>query len=70
LLFIKANPDMVERVKWALKVFEGISGLTINLSKSELIPLNLDEFMGTFYAQMFNYFLGCLPIKYLGLRLH
>jgi hypothetical protein len=70
LLFIKADPLMVERVKWALRVFESISGLKINFNKSELIPLNLEDNTGTFYANLLNYPLGKLPIKYLGVKLH
>jgi hypothetical protein len=34
---------MVERVKWALRAFEGLSGLKINFNKSELIALNVDS---------------------------
>jgi hypothetical protein len=32
--------------------FEGISGLTINLAKSELVPLNLDEATWSYYANL------------------
>jgi hypothetical protein len=61
---------MVERVKWALWVFEEMSGLKINLTNSELIPLNLDSFTSSFYVNLLNCPLGKLLIKYLGVKLH
>jgi Reverse transcriptase (RNA-dependent DNA polymerase) len=70
LLFLKADPHKVERLKWALLIFENISGLKINLSKSELVPLNLDPAQGQYLTSLLNCSLGKLPIKYLGVNLH
>jgi Reverse transcriptase (RNA-dependent DNA polymerase) len=70
LLFIKTDPKMVERVKWSLRIFEGISGLTINFAKSEVIPLNLDHQIGIYCANLLNCSIGKLSIKYLGIKLH
>jgi Reverse transcriptase (RNA-dependent DNA polymerase) len=70
LLFIRAQLDMVVKVKWALRVFEEISGLKINLNKSEMIPLNLDTSSCNFYANLLNCPVGKLSIKYLGVKLH
>jgi Reverse transcriptase (RNA-dependent DNA polymerase) len=70
ILFLKADYMMVERLKWALQVFEGISSLKINFMKSELIPLNIDTSMAHNFATQLNYRLGSLPMKYLGLSLH
>jgi hypothetical protein len=61
---------MVERVKWALRTFEGLSDLKINFDKSELIPLNIDLSMVCNIATQLNCKLGALPLKYLGLTLH
>jgi hypothetical protein len=41
LLFLKADYLMIKRVKWALRAFEGLSGLKINFAKSELVALNI-----------------------------
>jgi hypothetical protein len=70
LLFIKAQPNMVERIKWALQVFEEISDLKTNLTKFELISLNLDSFTSSFYVNLLNRPLGKLPIEYLCVKLH
>jgi Reverse transcriptase (RNA-dependent DNA polymerase) len=43
LFFLKADYLMIERVKWTLRAFEGISGLKINFHKSELIFLNIKD---------------------------
>jgi hypothetical protein len=58
LFFIKAQPNMVERVKWALQVFEEISD-----------SLNLDSFTSSFYVNLLNCPLGKLPIEYLCVKL-
>lgn len=69
LLFLKADPILIERVKWALRVFEGISGLKINFSKSELIPLNLDHSQADYFANILDCMVGKLSMKYLGVSL-
>jgi hypothetical protein len=61
---------MVERLKWALRAFEGLSGLKINFTKSVLIPLNIDNSLAHNFATQLNCKLGSLPMKYLGLSLH
>lgn len=61
---------MMEKLKYILIAFAKLSGLKINFSKSELIPLNIEESFGVFLANI----LGCkvitLPITYLGIPLH
>jgi hypothetical protein len=61
---------MVECLKWALRAFEGLSGLKINFTKSVLIPLNIDNSLAHNFATQLNCKLGSLPMKYLGLSLH
>jgi Reverse transcriptase (RNA-dependent DNA polymerase) len=70
LLFIKSDYLMVERVKWALRAFEGLSDLKINFSKSELISLNIDPSLACNFATQLNCTIGALPLNYLGLTLH
>jgi hypothetical protein len=61
---------MVERVKWAVQAFEGLSGLKINFYKSKLVALNLDSNVAKNFAIQLNCKLSSLPLKYLGLSLH
>jgi hypothetical protein len=46
---LKHNQKWLKRLN-RLYVFEGISDLTINLAKSKLVPLNLDEDIGSYYV--------------------
>jgi hypothetical protein len=70
LLFLKADYLMVERIKWALRVFEGLSGLKINFHKSELVALNIDSAIARNFTLQLNCQVGAYPLKYLGLALH
>jgi hypothetical protein len=68
LIFCDANPSKIEHLGCVLTWFEAISGLKINLGKSEMVPVgevpNMEELVCI---------LGCkqasLPMKYLGLPL-
>jgi Reverse transcriptase (RNA-dependent DNA polymerase) len=70
LLFLKTDYQMVEGIKLVLRAFEGLSGLKINFSKSELVTLNIDLASAYNFAHQLHYKLGTLPLKYLGLTLH
>ena len=68
LIFCDVDPNRLVTLREILNRFEEVSGLKINLGKSELVPVgevhNLDVLVGL---------LGCrhssLPLKYLGLPL-
>ena len=68
LIFCDAEPFQITNLRAILARFEEVSGLYINLGKSELVPVgrvhNLEDLVGL---------LGCgqssLPLKYLGLPL-
>ena len=68
LIFCDANPNQLVTLREIQTSFEEVSGLKINLGKSELVPVsevrNLDVLVGL---------LGCrhssLPLKYLGFPL-
>ena len=68
LIFCYVDPNQLVTLREILNRFEEVSGLKINLGKSELVPVgevhNLDVLVGL---------LGCrnssLPLKYLGLPL-
>ena len=68
LLFCKDNPDQLACLRWILMWFEALSGLKINLSKSEIFPIGGRENIEVLTAE-----LGCrassLPTTYLGLPL-
>jgi hypothetical protein len=60
---------MVVALKLLLVGFENMSGLKINYSESELIPLNLSDNEDNHLAGILGYKIGCLRIKYLGVPL-
>ena len=66
LIFCEANKDQLKYLSWILMWFEALSGLKINLNKSEIIPIGpMDN------AEEFTTELGCktgsFPTSYLGL---
>ena len=68
LIFCEANKDQLKYLSWILMWFEAFSGLKINLSKSEIIPIGpMDN------AEELAKELGCktraFPTYYLGLPL-
>ena len=68
LIFCKANEDQVTFLSWLLMCFEAISGLQVNLDKSELIPVcNVEN------VEELAFELGCkvgnLTFTYLGMPL-
>ena len=68
LVFCEASSSQMTYLSWLLMWFEGISGLKINLDKSELIPvgrvLNVVKL-----AAIIGCKVGMLPTSYLGLPL-
>ena len=68
LEFCKASHDEITYLYWLLMWFEAISGLRINLEKSELIPVgrveNLDDLLVELGCKV-----GSLSFSYLGLPL-
>ena len=68
LVFCEATSSQITHLSWLLMWFEAISGLKINLDKSELIPVgrvsNVVEL-----ASVIGCKVGVLPTTYLGLPL-
>lgn len=54
LIFLKADPKMAEALKLLLIGFELLSGLKINFSKSEMVPLHLDQAECIQFANIFR----------------
>ena len=65
LLFCKADKDELKFISWTLMWFEAVSGLKINLNKSEIIPIgtvaNMEELALELWCKV-----GTLPTTYLG----
>lgn len=53
-----------------LTCFEQVSGMRINYSKSELIPIGLKPEEATSFSKIMGCTVGAFPIKYLGIPLH
>ena len=68
LLFCEAEKDQLKFLSWTLMWFEAVSGLKINLNKSEIIPIgplaNVEELASELGCKV-----GSLPTSYLGLPL-
>jgi hypothetical protein len=68
LIFCEACPEQLRYVRLILLCFEAVSGLKVNLSKSELMAVGEVENIGTLAAYL-GCRVACLPMKYLGLPL-
>ena len=68
LIFCDVDPTQIASLRAILVRFEEVSGLRINLGKSELVPIgvvhNMDVLVG-----MLGYRQSSLPLRYLGLLL-
>ncbi|RVW39723.1 LINE-1 reverse transcriptase-like [Vitis vinifera] len=68
LVFCEAKEDQLTHLCWLLMWFEALSGLKVNMEKSELIPVGRVENVGEL-ADEFGYKVGNLPSTYLGMPL-
>ena len=57
--------DIARNMKLLLYIYELMSGLKINFTKSEVIMINVDHNLASQYADLFNCQSGHFPIKYL-----
>lgn len=65
LIFCGVDPDQLLHLKCAMLCFEAVSGLRINLGKSELVPVgSVPEVVGL--ALILGCMVSGLPMKYLG----
>jgi len=75
IICLKNDFEKARNMKLLLYLYEVMSGLKINFSKSEIILVNGDNDTQILYAELFNCQVGLFPIKYLGVpmgpgRLH
>ena len=68
LIFYDADADQLQYLSWTFMWFEAISGLKVNLSKTEAIPMGEGIPMETL-ASVLGCKIGSLPTSYLGLPL-
>ena len=68
ILFCEANSKQLMYLGWTLMWFEAFSGLKINLSKSEISPLNRVDDVELLASEL-GCGVGSLPTTYLGLPL-
>ena len=70
ILFVKNDISKATNLKWLLSCYKSVSGMKINYSKSELIPMGLSEVETNEFLYIFGCAVGKFPIKYLGVPLH
>ena len=70
ILFLDKNLQHASNLKMILSCFEQVSGMRINYSKSELIPINMEMEETVCFIQTLGCTEGAFPIKYLGLPFH
>ncbi|KAL4295459.1 hypothetical protein GQ457_12G031020 [Hibiscus cannabinus] len=69
LVFCEASGSQVLAVKRVLRVFELASGLRLNLKKSKVFGMNVDQEILLSWANSIGCSMGFLPTEYLGLPL-
>ncbi|KAE8706464.1 hypothetical protein F3Y22_tig00110393pilonHSYRG00236 [Hibiscus syriacus] len=69
IIFCNASKTQILNVKRVLRVFEVMSGLKLNLTKSKLFGINVTEELVTQWANAIGCLVGHFPSEYLGLPL-
>ncbi|XP_039030893.1 uncharacterized protein LOC120165445 [Hibiscus syriacus] len=69
ILFLETNLDSLRNVKMILRLFELASGLSLNLSKTKLYGINLEENRVVLWAGIIICYWDKFPSMYLGLPL-
>jgi hypothetical protein len=70
LLFLKHGGMGACHLKWLMLCFESLSGMKINYSKSDMVPVNLSEEETIYYTRALCCKIGSLPFRYLRVPLH
>ena len=66
ILFMEKDENKTKNMKIFLTCFEQVSGMRINYSKSEIIPIELSSEETKSFADILGCRVGAFPIKYLG----
>ena len=67
IFFLKNKEDTIDNLKWIFKAFTLVSGLKINMGKSEVMGLNIEEERLNQIADLLGCSCGKWPLNYLGL---
>ena len=67
---MEKDENKTKNMKMVLTCFEQVSGMRINYSKSEIIPIELSSKETKSFADILGCRVGAFPIKYLGIPLH
>ena len=68
ILFYDACPEQVTYLRWVLTCFEAVTGLRVNMSKSEMVSIGEVPNL-SYLADILSCRLGTLPMTYLGMPL-
>ena len=69
LLFMEDDDEIIDNMRFALRLFELASGLNINLNKSTISPTNIDLQRTNCVTSKWGFSINFLPIQYLGVPL-
>jgi hypothetical protein len=70
ILFLPADPIIIENVKWTLVAFEVLTIIKINFDKTEMVHMNLTDEETYNYVAMIGCNISNFHITYFGLSLH
>jgi hypothetical protein len=68
IVFCDAVPEQVMHIRKVLSCFEAVTGLKVNLAKSEMVPVGVVDSMPSL-ANLLYCRIGALPMLYLGMPL-
>ncbi|GMI83351.1 hypothetical protein HRI_002004400 [Hibiscus trionum] len=69
IVFAKAEERQVLNIKRLLRIFELASGLSLNLKKTSLVGVNVEESAVRNWVELIGCSVGSLPFSYLGIPL-
>ncbi|XP_039028563.1 uncharacterized protein LOC120162494 [Hibiscus syriacus] len=67
IIFCRDSPTQILNIRRVLNIFSLMSGLSLNLSKSKLYGVNLEDELLKEWASVVGCGMGALPMTYLGL---
>lgn len=69
ILFLKAERESIRNMEFCLKIFEVISGLRVNMAKSCMVGIHVDNTNIQSLTSLIGCRVGSWPLKYLGMPL-
>jgi hypothetical protein len=68
ILFCDAHPEQLLYIRMVLTCFEAVTGLKVNMTKSEMVPIGEADGLSAL-ADLLYCHIGSLPLQYLGMPL-